>query len=429
MTNTARAAGRKPSLNLPLCCRFYQPVGFRLSELLKANGLDEQWGSKKRQHKLAFIVHRLIEAGIRDSRFRSLGFYVPLHSGTLRKFIGAEYSTPALEALQQLGVIECDRRYRAGVYSRSYRLSPEYRDREVEIALYQNNTLARRINKDREQRTAESVGECSVRGFVLENLGAVSISSAGLAAMRARVFRSEGEQAAWYVTVSDFQLGSHWLSLDAGTGRIFHNITSCPRELRTHLLINREPVAEVDMANAQPFFLASLYPSDHAERRRYVAAVTSGDFYAHIFRRLRNPRPWGTTLAQFTAPETTNRDRFKKHFFEKVLFASPPNMGSQVVSAFATLFPWLHSELCLRGASAVGREMQAKEAAFVLGRVLPRIRAELPECKPISVHDGVLCQRRFAGNLQRIFREECIAEFGIAPEVKIKGAGMCDQSG
>jgi hypothetical protein len=41
------------------------------------------------------------------------------------------------------------------------------------------------------------------------------------------------------------------------------------------------------------------------------------------------------------------------------------------------------------------RTMKMRSGELVLGKVVPRIQAELLECRPVTIHDGILCQSRF----------------------------------
>jgi hypothetical protein len=193
-------------------------------------------------------------------------------------------------------------------------------------------------------------------------------------------FESAAQQSAWWLTIRDLSQGRHWLRADNATGRVFHNVTQCPRELRRFLRIAGESVAEVDIACAQPFFALSLFPQGHPERDSYVAAVTSPDFYGVLFDRMprEKRRVWGTCRAAWETPTSTHRDRFKRHVLRHVFYdvCSKP---TPVFDALASVSPWLAGELALRraskaGASDLARQLQRLESELMLGRVVPRIQ-------------------------------------------------------
>jgi len=192
------------------------------------------------------------------------------------------------------------------------------------------------------------------------------------------------------------------------------------------LRIDGEETIEVDIAHAQPFLLLSLYPSDSSERERYARDVTWEYFYQQIFEHCANRRPWGGSVKRWE-PGATHRDRFKRHFMEKVLYSRSDTVEKtpQVFNAFGSLYPELAGILALRrvgdGASELAREMQRAEASLVLGRAIPRILRELPGCKPISIHDGILCQNRFAEDVRRIVADVAGEIYKVRPLVRVKG--------
>ena len=184
----------------------------------------------------------------------------------------------------------------------------------------------------------------------------------------------------------------------------------------------------MDIANAQPFFLLSLYPKGHTERATFAVSVGRGRFYEDLFRAMDRPsrKAWGFELAAWKKYGSTDRDRFKKHVMQWGLYSRfCPGRSKPVFEAFSWMFPWLASVLALRrsaegGASGLAIEMQMHEADLILERVLPRIQRELPGCRAVSIHDGILCQRRFAEAVARIARDETQAVIGVLPTVRTK---------
>ncbi len=432
-----KKAGRKHGGRPPSCCRICLqtlllclPEGLDLRALLEQHGLRARWENQKRQHKLAFVVHSILERSHRDARHGKPAFYVPLNAQHLRHFIGAADTAPAVATLVSTGVIEqSPNNYSAGRFSRSYRLTETYREMPVVFRELTNATLARRVHLEQSTRNTEAVAGNQVRATVLRNLEALTVSPAGERLAATRCFKSDAEQAAWMLPIADLQQRRLWLAADEKTGRIFHNVTQCPAELRRHLLIDGEETAEVDMANAQPFLLLSLYPKGGvtaSERLRYANAVSSGHFYQNIFVGCRERRQWGTNSAAWAVSGNTHRERFKKHFIEKVLYSVlNPKKEPQVFGSFRQLFPWLAAQLAVKrstkgAARSLALEMQSQEAALVLARVFPRIAVELPACKAISIHDGILCQARFAKKVAEIVRSEARVLYGVAPLVRLK---------
>lgn len=430
------------NLTLPLCCTnspnalpVLQPEGLDLPGLLEAHDLTDDWGTKKAQHKLAFIVHRILEWTHRDARNEQPGFFVPLSAKVLRQFLHARYALPAIECLIKIGVIERNPRYSSGRFSKSYRLTPTYNTRTLTLRLIRDACLANKVRRSDDARNAEALGADTTRAFILANLAHVSVSHEASVIVEARRYPSQAVAAAWLLSLHDLAQQRYWLRADNKSGRIFHNLTQCPRALRRFLRIGGTPTSEVDLANAQPFFLLSLYPKDHKERTDFAAIVGQGRFYEHLFLAMdrEKRKAWGTDLQSWTERGSTHRDRFKKHALRHVLYSVPRfHSVEPVCVTFGRLFPWLAGELTLRcynkaGTSALAREMQKREAELILGRVVPRIQKELRECRAISIHDGLLCETRFAPDIARLMIEETEATYGVTPLVKIARAGECSK--
>jgi hypothetical protein len=347
----------------------------------------------------------------------------------LRHMIGPRYASPAVSALVKMGVLERNPSYSAGRFSRSYRLASAYRERPTVARVVRAPALARKIHDGEAQKNAEAIGSDTTLAAMWANLHALGFAPDAGAFVAGHTYASPHTQAARVLTLDTVQHGTHWLRRDKETGRVFHTVTQCPRELRRFLLLASEPVREVDMANAQPFFLLSLYPESEDERNTFAATVGQGRFYEALFDAMPRTarRSWGSDRTTWDEPGSSHRDRFKKHVMRCVLYSesSGSEEATAVFTACGELFPWLAGELALRraatgGASALARAMQRREAELVLGRVVPRILAEMPDSRPITIHDGLLCPARFAEAAKFILEEETAATYGVRPLVRVK---------
>lgn len=408
---------------------FLLPASFDLPALLTANGLDTEWASAKARDKLACVVHLILEGAHLDARHDREDFFVSLHSRMLGDLLGSRYAPAALTALDTLGVIEVNPSYSVGRFAKSYRLAEPYRHAPTVFRPIRDKVTARKLQSADEQRTAEAVAGNPTRRAIFESLRTITVSPEAGAFADSFPFKSSFQRSAWLLTLRNFAQGRFWLTADENTGRVFHNVTQCPRELRRFLRLAGEPVAEVDIGAAQPFFALSLFPPDHPERRAYAELVTAADFYGSLFDLMPKAkrRSWGSDVASWT-PDSTHRDRFKKHTCQHVFYGTTPEDSAPAVfEALGTVSPWLAGELALRrakkdGATALARELQSKEAELVLGRVIPRIVSELPDCHAVTIHDGILCPARFASEIRRLMEEEAESVFGVRPNVKVKGA-------
>ncbi len=155
--------------------------------------------------------------------------------------------------------------------------------------------------------------------------------------------------------------------------------------------------------------------------------MTTEDFYAWLFERMpmASRKPWGYEMSAWSTPGSTHRERFKKHVLQHVLYDTIKEKPRAVFTAFAEAFPWLAAELAMQrankmGASALGVQLQRYEAELMLGGVVTALRRELPECRPVTIHDAILCQRQFAAEVRRLMEAEFQGQFGAVARVRTK---------
>lgn len=406
------------------------PNGLDMKNLVNTGGdRFALWQSDIALQKLETCVSLLIERTARTPDFESHGGYVPMNAVEMRNLFGVRF--PVLKALVDLGVFEENPCYSAGRFSKSYRLFNSYNT--ARTRLHQTNAKSlKACHGADEAKTKAVIRNNSTRAFIYDNLHRLSVPSEVLKNAEERTYDSPAQQAAWLCTLRDLTQKTHWMRSSEKSGRLFHTITSCPRDIRSSLLLDGEEVAEVDLANAQPFFLLSLYPKDHPERTRFARIVSEGRFYEALFEALpaTDRRQWGSTLKGWNTPGTDYRDRFKKYAMQHVLYSGlcPDKMRAvfEVLGWRNGLdCGWLAGELAKRretqdGASALCCEMQKRETELILDTIFPQIQATLPGCRAISVHDGILCQKRFADLVQQIVKQYAENAYDVRPQVRIK---------
>jgi hypothetical protein len=223
------------------------------------------------------------------------------------------------------------------------------------------------------------------------------------------------------------------LTTSADTGRLYHPVSSCPKDLRRFLLIDGRPTAEVDISASQFYLLLSLYGTHSEEWDRFGRTVTGGLFYEHLCKLLEHSpeaHRWGNTdmPARALWSESGGEDKrgaFKVHAFRSLLYGRLHPKRPLLWQRFEEQFTELAGALAFRRrtqrhVSDFSCEMQRTEAGFMFDRVLPRLSRELPACLPVTIHDSILCQARFAEDVRRVMREEGESWLGVAPAVGIK---------
>ena len=221
--------------------------------------------------------------------------------------------------------------------------------------------------------------------------------------------RGEMTKRVWRILAAENIRRRHWyFSHDGKTGRCFNNVANFPRELRQFLLLGGHPTAECDIANSQPLFLANLAygltPSE--ERLRYANLVRSGRFYE--------------TLGQWAGLGGLDREKLKKRVYSGILFGRDHHR-SVLWDALKPHFPQLLAyidESKREAHNGLALKLQSKEAEVMLGRIIPRLKAE--GIRALSIHDGCLCRAADASWAKLVMEEEVEAAIGIKPTVKIK---------
>lgn len=426
----------------------YVPSNLLLPDGLDLTTAERCLGGRKARAKLAAIVSRVVTLTARlDKEAERRDGFISIPCATIERLIGKRYAAPAMRALVASDILQPQisketgkHVFSIGHFAKPYRLAPNLWERRLAFVPCTDSKLAERIQREREASNVSALCSDPVNTAILSNLGKVGVPP-GFADIAADLAEQKGRErrdvALWQIAAHELAARQLWFSRTDPHSRAFHNLASLPKALRPMLTLDGEPVAEVDIANAQPLFLLSLYgPSEEAERRDFALTVGRGGFYEALFQNL--PRPlsdthrakWGDTLADWKA-DPERREAFKTAVLTYVLYAS--RMGARGAAmerhptnrAFARLFPALAATIGFRlvvrgGASDLAREMQRREAELVLGRVFPRILAELPECAPVSLHDAVLCQARFAPAVKQIVEEETRAVYGLTPTVRVK---------
>lgn len=404
----------------------------RLAEDLPGGAL---WPPKHR-YKLAYVVSSVIHGIHRRHGDGSEG--VPLNVRLLQGRLGKgkkDFAKLAIDTLCAWGVLQLRRERSSGRHARLYSLGDAFIGVPVEWKRFHAPRLVAKLAADRAIRVATVIDSDPTLTFLAANLDSVKLSETGHAEALCRTFSSSEQQAAWLLSVRALADCRNSIHVGPVAGRIYHAVANCPRDLRSFLLLEGEPTAEVDISAAQFFLLLDRYPPDSPERRRFGYVVTSGLFYEHLFKRLferGEGAQWGDGSGRLTEIWKREggkaiRDSFKEHAIRRLLYEPlfPGSRSRGLWPVFAAEFPVLAGILASyrctkKGAQQLNHEMQRLEVGLVLGRVMPRLQAECPEAKPITIHDAILCKAAYAETVKRMMEEEGAALVGVEPRVKIK---------
>lgn len=190
-----------------------------------------------------------------------------------------------------------------------------------------------------------------------------------------------------------------FMTKSKNTGRLFHTLTSLPRIHRQYLRhVDGYELQELDGKGAQLVMLSNQFPYDDA----FNDAVYSGDIYKIIANEM------GVDISTQDA-----RDKFKKQFFNTVIFNQNPSVvaNSKYGIAFSKLFPIMYHYLIEVDPSiSKARGLQREESQLFIGN----ITRDLVNMKlfVIPIHDAVVICKKDIEAVMKIINDNCYGFLG-----------------
>jgi len=409
-----------------------------LKKALTQNNSDE-WNSNIRYDKLLFIVNELYNKQFysqlllwRNSRHDSVNFNTaaPLRAGKdeggLEDYVGSKFTTKALRVLRKCNVICVVSNYITGKRSRHYVFGAKFFD-AIEIKLVDRNDtkLSRHIAEETEKKIRSNLIDLKRNPTHLYLYKALFDTSLppNIISVVEKYLKGKSDKQITFAKaiVSKFMSRSFHFSC-SDYGRIYTSVTSMHSFLRDYILIGGEKTVEIDIVNAQPFFLYTLYPSGSSvEKSKYRRIVKAGKFYEEINKLL--PRPFNLKRS---------RKKLKKKIYAEIFYGPNPKKGGnpESLTAFKKEFPeitdivWKMKEprykLSNRDTAhkKFSRKMQKIESDIMINKVAGRIRREHPAMVVLTIHDSIRCKESDRKIVKKIMYEEIESFCGIKPKLK-----------
>ncbi len=165
-------------------------------------------------------------------------------------------------------------------------------------------------------------------------------------------------------------------------GRLYTTFCTTPSGLRKYALLDDEPLVCIDVKASQPFLHSTLIP-DSEEKRRYLESVCSGSFYEELGR----AGNW----------KGTDREKLKSAVFAAVFYGRTIHAEkNRIWIAFSSLYPMLAEAIThekRRHHRDLAIKMQYLEAEIILHTALPALKARVPECRVLTVHDAIYVRK------------------------------------
>lgn len=429
--------------------RIYLPQNDRLDDLLRADGY--RFHSDHARLLLHFISIKLWTGDVDDNG------YAHLMAAILRKWIQPRAYAALKADLMAAGVIECSP-YSAGHFSSGFRIAAAFAGPPIRYEITYPPLARKLFDWRRDFRTAATDAETQAavarREPLLRHLReSLDRLSLPMSPTELSVFLREQADPGHvqYVGLCIEHHDYEPITVDAFGQRVHSLLSRTSSALRPHLLLDGQPVAEVDLANSQPLLLAMLFFQQHSLKTSTSTSTPArprlgpGPFlpgpvpvpFQYVvhpprmlcIRGLR--REAGEFLAVcedgklydlLASDAGLSRDEAKRQLFRDVLFGKPHVQGP-VTRAFGRHWPRLLRAIreykVRHGYKAVAQALQRLEAAIVIDTICPRLMREMPGVPFLTIHDSALLTAGAAETVRDIMADE-FAELGVRPTFRIK---------
>jgi len=327
----------------------------------------------------------------------------PILTTLSREIYGKKGWSDVLKALIEIGAIKIDFGYCRKKYSRHYGLLKPF-NQEIKRFDLKGGTLLRKYRERLKKRAARDFSQSPVE-WVIKSFDDCTFSTSEESMLSAQNFRSEHAKNCAISSLES--VTGHYHSFGrCAAGRLYYPITSLKKDFRKKLLINGEEVVEIDAVACQPFLHASLYPRSCAERDKYLAAVSSPEFYEK--------------LASWDGGFSGTRDECKKKVFKDLYYGSIYKKPlPKIWRWFCLEYPVLAEQMesvKMKGNSALPSLMQKIESNIVIDYCVPRLRdANIPV---LPMHDAIVVPVSQKEIAQNLLKESWVAVVGFAPLFK-----------
>ena len=346
------------------------------------------WLKELRIRKLYFIISFIQIAYIRKTR--KLNTFVNICSLVLKDIVGTRYYPFALRILVEIGILEENRRYSTGLFTKSYRFTEKYRNKEIQVVSF-------KLGKPPKQPKDTSILDDEVKMFIHRNISKLSFDHSAYRIAKKRLHLNYEREIRIDIDAARLQTGRIGLTGGKTQRRLYHVVNEAPREFRQFLRLNGEKLLEGDIKSAHPCFLLILYDDPNSEEALKYKEALHGDIYCLL------------------ADGKVTRGRAKKEFqyFENGWLEEP----YQIAEAFQKHFPILSGRITnfAESLSARMQDLESEIMNYCVGRKCMEYDIFF-----VSIHDGFLCLERDFELISGFVKDEIFERFSFHCDMKVK---------
>lgn len=371
-------------------------------------------GNGERPARIAYLAHLLTCKPYGKSGF------VRLNKQLLRQTISDGAERAALDHLKPF--IEIDGSYKPGLKSKGYRWTEHYQDDCATKHSFTCPRLADRLNNyDVTCRHSYTEIERALDAD-MKHIGLPVDLDKFLQKLppKASVKSEQHRKNVILASGDNIQRGQTGIiSTSEKTGRLHCSVNRLCSHLREHLVLCGEPVLEIDLSSSQPYFLASLFPS-----QALVDAVSAGQFYSRVNEELDTP---------VNLTDTEAYGEFKMSILS-ILYARPINGHDYTQSstwkhrksllalndAYPGIIDFIQTYRTTHGDTALPIALNKLESSVFIDGVLMKLQSlGIPA---VPIHDSILCRVSDSVMVEGLIYDELMASTGITPNLKLSKA-------
>ena len=447
--------------------RILLPKNLDLHQLLEENPPTYSF----RQDHFAYIIYLILHLSGRQKEQKVVDGWTALSITALKDQGIAQASKILTHLEEELGVIECDHKYKPGEKCMWYRLAPPYREIGFQEYTITQSAFLKRLTKTANERKQTAKQHRHLTKHFNENLTidadaaihTINVQYEEQIALPPEERKKNKKNkpkdpytvyTSAYTAIHKFSEQSFSYSVSDSNKRLNTNLTSIPKIVRPHITYSGEPLANLDISNSQPFLsLVLLQPwfyetntSNQKEGKINFSCIspqvrqaipmlsdtshnstsplmllktselTDNEVVTEYKHLVCSGNLYDHILKEMNNP-TMTRDDVKRDFL-RAMYSDNRFTQCPVKRMFRELFPEVYQLFALykrKNKKAFPIALQQIEATLILDRVSKRIAREFPGLPIYTIHDSVVTLMAYRKRIQQIMEEEIERAIGFKP--------------
>lgn len=363
---------------------------------------------KNHNLKTAYLAHIMNE--LLAKQFLTDAIDHALYSIILKKMYGKYYNY-YIDYLVSINFISLTKNKLVSVSSRRYKINEHILKDKITRVDFYDKKLREKVNKKRYETSLTSYSKSPIPEYIrkklVDNLDYIQIDyKNAIYKLMAMKKDNEINQDKFFRNMVSLQHINQKMLRYAfdSHGRIHTNYTNLKKIFRTkYVTIDNMRVAEIDIPNSQPLFLATLIHDNYEGRvipeplKDFIYLADKGLFYDDFYQKNKN--------------EIKSRNECKKITF-RVLFGkntissrnNPENNKANKLfkKNYPELFEYI-KKFKGKDYKSLARHLQRKESEFIFDKVIGELIKVYPNIHFFTVHDSIVCPEIYYEDVKKIY--------------------------